>query len=505
MTLGRRCFAFAVIPALFTTTTAQAAVFALRAVQINDVPITAASSVNVCPGDTIVTEIHLSDWSGGGERLKIWQAELDAQRFASGTTGLVLPLGWDAGLDTPDCAVDGDCADGLQCTVASCTAGFCVGPDHEPEAGAFIDTSRPDYVFTGTVSLPARDLCGGGTPGYRFGALVFSGAMPMYVAPPKYAGTLILVVAKDASGTFEIGFSSGEGTFLKDENGVSIFPRELQNLTVDVSAGGGVPCRLAESDPPNCAIDPRQPSDPGGVEPTGWDRISLSFDSDASGLTVDATGNDPTPDNDNWSRGDGLATVIPAGISLGLQGIGHFHSDIGGFTTVAWIRRSKELFLRWTEMAAFSLQMRSHEGNRPERNWQFDSDQETLALLARMTEVFNRLKGYRLHCLEEYRRSGLPVIRHPYLHYEQDSALHKLKYQYLLGRDLMVAPVISPRRKRWGVYLPEDRWIHLWSGKEYPPGRHRIPAPLGQPPVFYRSESAFQETFEAIRREVHQE
>ncbi len=205
----------------------------------------------------------------------------------------------------------------------------------------------------------------------------------------------------------------------------------------------------------------------------------------------------------NWSRGDGLATVIPAGISLGLQGIGHFHSDIGGFTTVAWIRRSKELFLRWTEMAAFSLQMRSHEGNRPERNWQFDSDPETLTFLARMTEVFDRLKGYRLHCLEEYQRSGLPVIRHPYLHYEQDPVLHTLKYQYLLGRDLMVAPVISPRRKRWGVYLPDDRWIHLWSGKEYPPGRHRVAAPLGQPPVFYRSESPFRRIFETMHREIY--
>jgi alpha-glucosidase len=200
----------------------------------------------------------------------------------------------------------------------------------------------------------------------------------------------------------------------------------------------------------------------------------------------------------SWSLNDGLATVIPAGLSLGLQGGAHFHSDLGGFTTVAWVRRSKELFLRWAELAAFSLQMRSHEGNRPERNWQFDSDSETLEFLARMTRIYDGLKVYRLQALQEYQQTGLPPIRHPYLHYEEDPQLHSLKYQYLLGRDLLVAPVISPRRRSRRVYLPDDRWIHLWSAKPYAPGWHRVPAPLGSAPVFFREGSAFAQDFAAL-------
>jgi len=203
----------------------------------------------------------------------------------------------------------------------------------------------------------------------------------------------------------------------------------------------------------------------------------------------------------SWSRNDGLATVIPAGISLGLQGGAHFHSDLGGFTTVAWIRRSKELFLRWAELSAFSLQMRSHEGNRPERNWQFDSDSGTLDFLARMTRIFDGLKAYRLQALQEYQADGLAPIRHPYLHYENDPQLHKLKYQYLLGRDLLVAPVICPRRRSRRVYLPADSWIHLWSGKRCAPGWQRVPAALGQPPVFYREDSMFVQHF-AVLREI---
>jgi alpha-glucosidase len=201
----------------------------------------------------------------------------------------------------------------------------------------------------------------------------------------------------------------------------------------------------------------------------------------------------------SWSRSDGLATVIPAGISLGLQGAAHFHSDIGGFTTLAWIRRSRELFLRWAEMSAFTMQMRSHEGNRPERNWQFDADRETLAFLARMTRIYGGLKAYRLHALGEYQASGLPPIRHPYLHYEADRQLHRLKYQYLLGRDLLVAPVIAPGRRTWRVYLPDDSWIHLWSGEAYAPGWHRVTARLGFPPVFFRQSSPFSADFADLK------
>ena len=124
---------------------------------------------------------------------------------------------------------------------------------------------------------------------------------------------------------------------------------------------------------------------------------------------------------------------------------------------------------------------------------------ETLRLLATATEVFARLKPYRLHALEEYQRAGLPLMRHPYLHYEQDETLHRLAYQYLLGRDLLVAPVLRPGARSWRVYLPQDSWVHLWSGTPAVPGWQRVPAPLGSPPVFYRADSPFRRDFEALR------
>ncbi|MEM9493446.1 MAG: TIM-barrel domain-containing protein, partial [Myxococcota bacterium] len=200
----------------------------------------------------------------------------------------------------------------------------------------------------------------------------------------------------------------------------------------------------------------------------------------------------------NWSFDDGFATVIPAGISLGFCGIAYYHSDIGGYTTVAWIKRGKELFMRWCEQAVFTPIMRTHEGNRPESNVQFDSDDELLEHFARMSRIYVHLKDYHRALGREYSETGLPPMRHPYIHYEDDSTLHALKYQYLYGRDLMVAPVCRPRRRKVRLYLPDDEWIHLWSGQTYSGGWHDVAAPLGQTPVFYRANSEHRELFAGV-------
>ncbi|MGL4371028.1 MAG: TIM-barrel domain-containing protein, partial [Spirochaetota bacterium] len=196
---------------------------------------------------------------------------------------------------------------------------------------------------------------------------------------------------------------------------------------------------------------------------------------------------------------DGLATVILAAISMGFAGIGYHHSDIGGYTTLVWIKRSKELFMRWAEHAAFTQTMRSHEGNRPDVNAQFWDDAETLAHLAKMTKIFTAMKPYHIALSDEYQKTGLAPIRHPYVHFEDDEILHGLKYQYMYGPDLMVAPVIKPGKKSWKVYLPDEKWLHAWSGKEYSKGRHTVSAPIGEPPVFYRASSKFADIFKRFK------
>lgn len=155
--------------------------------------------------------------------------------------------------------------------------------------------------------------------------------------------------------------------------------------------------------------------------------------------------------------------------------------------------------MRWCDFSAFTPMMRTHEGNRPGDNWQFDSDAETIAHFARMTHVFTTLKPYIKQAVAQNARSGLPVMRPLFLHYENESRAYTLKYQYLFGRDLLVAPVYEQNRSDWTLWLPEDRWIHVWSGEAYSGGDVTVAAPIGKPPVFYRANSEWAALFASLQ------
>ena len=201
--------------------------------------------------------------------------------------------------------------------------------------------------------------------------------------------------------------------------------------------------------------------------------------------------------NVDWSLDDGLASVIPAALSLAMTGHGLHHSDIGGFTTLFEMKRTKELLLRWTEFAAFTTAMRSHEGNRPKTNWQFDHDGETIDLFAKMGKVFAALAPYRKELMKANTAKGLPVMRPMFLHYESDPACYELQYQYMLGEDMLVAPVYEEGKEDRTLYLPAGEWVHLWTGKTVSSKGHDITveAPIGQPPVFWRSDSKWSDLF----------
>ncbi|PHI29445.1 Alpha-xylosidase [Budvicia aquatica] len=203
--------------------------------------------------------------------------------------------------------------------------------------------------------------------------------------------------------------------------------------------------------------------------------------------------------NVDWSLDDGLASVVPAALSLAMSGHGLHHSDIGGYTTLFEMKRTKELLLRWCDFCAFTPMMRTHEGNRPGDNWQFDSDAETIAHFARMTSVFTTLKPYIKQAVEQNSQTGLPVMRPLFLHYEDDAHAYTLKYQYLFGRDLLVAPVYEEGSANWSLYLPQDAWINLWTGETHLGGEVTVDAPIGKPPVFYRANSEWAALFSSLR------
>lgn len=204
----------------------------------------------------------------------------------------------------------------------------------------------------------------------------------------------------------------------------------------------------------------------------------------------------------DFTRHDGLPTVICAALSSGLLGNAHHHSDIGGYTSLFGNVRTAELIQRWSEMAAFTSLMRSHEGNRPAENLQIDQDPQVLAHFARMTRVHRHLAPYLATLSREAAAVGLPVQRPLFLHFEEDAGAYESQTSYLYGADMLVAPVLEPGAARWRTYLPAGAsWRHLWSGREFPGGADvEVEAPLGQPPVFHRQGSAHEPLFAALAR-----
>ncbi|MBL8034073.1 MAG: alpha-glucosidase [Leptospiraceae bacterium] len=192
---------------------------------------------------------------------------------------------------------------------------------------------------------------------------------------------------------------------------------------------------------------------------------------------------------------DGLASAVTALLSSGISGMALNHSDIGGYTTIdnplRNYHRTRELTLRWAEFAVFTPFFRTHEGNRPLRNDQVYSDAAITRDFAALGRLHLRLKLYFDELMREAADTGMPLIRPLFLHYPQDHNTFDLRHQFMLGRDLIVAPVIIEGSKEGSVYLPKGGWIESSTLRRIDTaGWHRFDAPLGKPVVFIRADAS---------------
>jgi alpha-glucosidase (family GH31 glycosyl hydrolase) len=213
-----------------------------------------------------------------------------------------------------------------------------------------------------------------------------------------------------------------------------------------------------------------------------------------------------------WDVHDGIRSAVVAMLTSSLSGFTLTHTDIGGYTAIKigelkYIR-SKELFLRWCELAAFTLMYRSHLGTLPTDNWQFNSDTETMHHFFRFAKVYRAWAFYRQQLMVEAYEKGYPIIRHMIVNYPNFTAVHNanLTYQqFMLGSELLVAPVTAEKDLHVELFLPQDtEWIHVWTNTTIT-GKDmfvRVAAPVGEPCVLYRSSSLVGKQFlENLRKE----
>ena len=188
----------------------------------------------------------------------------------------------------------------------------------------------------------------------------------------------------------------------------------------------------------------------------------------------------------DWGELDGLPTVTPALLNLGLAGQPFVSLDIAGFSVGAG-PSTKELYFRWTELGAFAPVMRTHQGADKLNNWNWNRDEETIEHFRKFTFVHCALADDFKALAEDAVRTGAPLLRHLMLVFPDDSETWDISDQFMIGDDLLVAPVVTEGATTKSVYFPEGTWFNVWTGESVQGGqRIEVAAPLGSPPVFSR-------------------
>jgi alpha-glucosidase len=172
---------------------------------------------------------------------------------------------------------------------------------------------------------------------------------------------------------------------------------------------------------------------------------------------------------DNTSSWNHMKISVRMLLNLGLSGYGFVGDDIGGFTGSP----TPELLTRWMELGAFNPIYRNHtqKSTADQEPWVHGPEQE--AIRRRYIELRYRLLPYLYTSFEEASRDGLPVMRPLFLEYPEEEGLYTNDQEFLLGRDILVAPKLMEMLDAYPVLLPggaESNWYDYWTGQKFAGG-----------------------------------
>lgn len=187
---------------------------------------------------------------------------------------------------------------------------------------------------------------------------------------------------------------------------------------------------------------------------------------------------------DNRSFWEHMAMAMPMVLNMGMSGVAMAGPDVGGFAH----HTSPELLVRWVQMGAFFPFFRNHSalGTVRQEPWAFGADVESI--LRRYIMLRYRLMPYLYCVFHEAAVTGLPIVRPLVLEYPADPATYNLCDQFLVGRDLLVAPVYRPGQTYRMVYLPAGTWVNYWTEERLSGGSYVVvAADLDTLPLFVRA------------------
>jgi alpha-D-xyloside xylohydrolase len=164
-----------------------------------------------------------------------------------------------------------------------------------------------------------------------------------------------------------------------------------------------------------------------------------------------------------------LRREIVAGLGYSVSGLPYWTTDTGGFfrpgTTQFTDPAYHERLLRWIEFSTFTPLMRVHGWLTPTEPWLYGPEVETVA--RKYLDLRSRMVPYIYSEAAQVTLHGSTLLRPLVMDFASDQQALQQKYEFMFGKELLVAPVTAASVKTADVYLPaaDGRWYDYWTEK----------------------------------------
>lgn len=188
---------------------------------------------------------------------------------------------------------------------------------------------------------------------------------------------------------------------------------------------------------------------------------------------------------DNATSWHTLKYNIPMGLGMSLSGLANVGHDVGGFFGP---KPSPELFVRWIQCGVFHPRFTIHSYNTDgtiNEPWMYP---EVLPIIREWMQFRYRLMPYLYTLIHEAAQHGTLIIRPLVYEFPHDANTYEESFQFMLGEQLLVAPVHEHGARQWSVYLPDGaNWYDFYTGEFFRGGQTvNAAAPLDRIPLFAR-------------------
>ena len=188
--------------------------------------------------------------------------------------------------------------------------------------------------------------------------------------------------------------------------------------------------------------------------------------------------------NSVWTNKNGLQSLIPEAILSSVRGFQYLMPDMVGGNQYDNDTIDKELIIRWAQASALMPLLQFSWGP-----WHFD--QEAIDRVREASEMHIQFAPYIFDLATRARTTGEPILAPLWYHAPKDSDTYRIVDEYMVGGDVVVAPVLTKGASTRDLYLPAGNWRDYNTGESRQGGRwlRAYSAPLNRLPLFVRDSS----------------